>query len=263
MQVLLACLAGIASATPPPPDDVVKMFEEHTFVYTGGDYQEEPFKWRLLKPAKIEADKKYPVILFLHGAGERGDDGVMQLKHFPVVMATSENQEKYPCFLIAPQCRSGKKWSNVNWHAQSSEPMPAEPSEQMKVALGILDQVLAENPCDLNRVYLTGLSMGGYGSWDLAERSPERFAAVAPICGGGDDQHADRLAPIPIWAWHGDQDPAVPVVRSREMIAAIEKAGGHPKYTELPGVGHESWVQAYGDPSGLIPWMFEQKRGQK
>ncbi len=211
----------------------------------------------------IEPGKKYPVVLFLHGAGERGDDNIMQLKHFPVVMATSENRAKYPCFLIAPQCRSGKKWADVNWAAKGSEPMPAKPSHQMQVAVTCLDQVLAEKPVDLDRVYLTGLSMGGYGSWDLAERMPEIFAAVAPICGGGDDQRADRLVHLPIWAWHGDKDPAVPVVRSREMIAAIEKAGGHPKYTELPGVGHDSWVQAYQSPDGVLPWMFAQKREQK
>ena len=87
--------------------------------------------------------------------------------------------------------------------------------------------------------------MGGYGSWDLAERMPERFAALVPICGGGDEAQADRLVGLPIWAWHGDADQAVPVERSRRMIAAIEKAGGKPKYTELPGVGHDSWTPAY------------------
>jgi predicted peptidase len=134
----------------------------------------------------------------------------------------------------------------------------------MNVALGVLERVLADYPTDPDRVYLTGLSMGGYGSWDLAERMPERFAAVAPVCGGGDTSRADRLVKLPIWAWHGDQDPAVPVARSREMIAAIEKAGGHPKYTELPGVAHNSWIQAYGNADGLIPWMFAQARtGQR
>jgi predicted peptidase len=102
--------------------------------------------------------------------------------------------------------------------------------------------------------------MGGYGSWDLAERSPDRFAAVAPVCGGGDPKHADRLVGIPIWAWHGADDPAVPVERSRMMIAAIRAAGGSPKYTELPGVKHSSWVQAYHDSGNLLSWMFEQVR---
>ena len=247
----------------PPSDDEVALFDDGVFVYTGGEYKDESFHYRLLKPLAIEAGKKYPVVLFLHGAGERGDDNKTQLMHFPVVMAEPKNRAAYPCFLIAPQCHRGRKWSNVNWSAKSSEPMPASTSDQMNVALGILDRVLAEYPTDADRVYLTGLSMGGYGSWDLAERMPERFAALAPICGGGNVERADRLVNIPTWAWHGDKDPAVPVARSREMIAAIEKAGGHPKYTELPGVAHNSWIQAYHDPNGLLPWMFAQVRAAK
>jgi predicted peptidase len=99
--------------------------------------------------------------------------------------------------------------------------------------------------------------MGGYGSWELATRMPDRFAAVVPICGGGDEHWADHLVNVPIWAWHGDADPAVPVERSRKMIEAIKQSGGHPKYTELKGVGHNSWTPAYSDPEGPIPWMFE------
>ncbi len=102
--------------------------------------------------------------------------------------------------------------------------------------------------------------MGGYGSWDLAERMPERFAALAPVCGGGDETKADRLAALPIWAWHGDADTAVPVERSRRMVAAIERAGGKPKYTELPGVGHDSWTPAYHGPDNLLAWLFAQSK---
>jgi predicted peptidase len=101
--------------------------------------------------------------------------------------------------------------------------------------------------------------MGGYGTWDLAARRPELFAAAVPICGGGDVKMADKLAKVPIWVFHGDKDGAVPVERSREMIAAIEKAGGKPKYTEYKGVGHDSWTATYRDPK-VIAWLFEQKR---
>jgi predicted peptidase len=130
----------------------------------------------------------------------------------------------------------------------------------MKIAVAILDEVLKTEPIDPDRVYLTGLSMGGYGTWDLAERMPKRFAAAVPICGGGDDTKANRLVGLPLWAWHGDADPAVPVERSRQMIAAIKTAGGNAKFTELPGVGHDSWTKAYTDPEGAIPWLFEQRR---
>ena len=260
IATLVFFLAGVVNAEPPPRDEDVQQFEEQTYEYTGGEYHNEPFKYRLLKPLSIEPGKLYPVILFLHGAGERGSDNIMQIKHFPEVMVKPENREKYACFLVVPQCRTDKKWVDRSWSSFKSQDMPAEPSDQMKVAIGALDYVMKTYPCDPDRVYLTGISMGGYGSWDLAARMPERFAAVSPICGGGDDKQAGRLVNLPIWAWHGDVDTAVPVSRSREMIAAIEKAGGHPKYTELPGVGHNSWTTAYTRPDGVIPWLFEQVR---
>ncbi len=130
----------------------------------------------------------------------------------------------------------------------------------LEAVVGLLNAVVAHKPVDPARIYLTGLSMGGYGSWELAERMPERFAAVAPVCGGGDETKADRLAALPIWAWHGDADTAVPVERSRRMIAAIERAGGKPKYTELAGVGHESWTAAYHGPHNLLAWLFAQSK---
>ncbi len=244
------------------PDDVVKQFEERSFTYTGGEYKNEAFKYRLLKPEKIEAGKTYPVVLFLHGAGERGDDNTNQLQYLPEQMAKQEFRRKYPCFLVAPQCRAGKMWVQLNWSDKTSVPMK-EPGDQMKVVLGILEDVLKNNPTDPDRVYLTGLSMGGYGSWDLAMRMPEKFAAAAPICGGGDETHADTLVKLPVWAWHGDADEAVPVERSRKMIDAIKRAGGNPKYTELKGVGHNSWTPAYSSPEGLIPWLFEQRRAKQ
>ncbi len=256
VTTLLVCLA----MTTEFPTAVLKQFDEQTIEYTGGEYKNETFKYRVLKPATIEPGKKYPVVLFLHGAGERGSENINQLKYFPEWMTSEENRTKYPCFLVAPQCRTDKKWSNVPWSAQVPTELPAEASDQMNMAIGALDDVIKANPVDLDRVYLTGLSMGGYGSWDQSERTPERFAAVAPICGGGDPKHADRLVKTPIWAWHGADDKAVPVERSRMMIEAIKSAGGSPKYTELPGVGHNSWVQAYHDPGNLLSWMFEQVR---
>ena len=237
--------------------DVKKAYEEQSVTFTGGDYKDEVFKYRLLKPAKMEPGKKYPVVLFLHGAGERGGDNANQLKYLPEQMAQTEWQEKYPCFLIAPQCRAdGNTW----WVGRDAE---NDPGEQLKVVLKILDKVLQENPVDEQRLYLTGLSMGGYGSWELGMRMPERFAAIVPICGGGDTSRADRLVGVPLWAFHGDADDAVPVEQSRSMIEAIKKAGGEPKYTEMKGVEHDSWTPAYSDPKGVIPWMFEQVKKKK
>jgi predicted peptidase len=236
-----------------------QVYEVGTVTYTGGDYKDEAFNYRLLKPEKIEPGKKYPLVLFLHGAGERGTDNVNQLKYFPDMMAEPQYRAKYPCFVIAPQCRQGKQWVEVPWGDKNSTPLK-DVGHQMAVVLKIFDAVTKDNPVDEQRVYLTGLSMGGYGSWDLAMRAPERFAAVVPICGGGDETHADRLVKTPLWAWHGDADNAVPVDRSRKMIEAIKAAGGSPKYTELKGVGHNSWDNAYHGPDNAIPWMFEQAK---
>lgn len=242
------------------PVDLAKIYETQEIVYTGGDYKDEHFKYRLMVPEKIEEGKKYPVILFLHGAGERGSDNEKQLSYLPTWMATPEMRAKYPCFLIAPQCREGEKWADVDWSRPESDKLPKEPSDQMQVAVKALEHVIADYPVDKNRIYLTGLSMGGYGSWDLAMRRPKFFAAVAPVCGGGDESQAELLLGTPIYAYHGDADTAVPVDRTRRMIKALKAAGAEPKYKELPGVGHNSWSPAYQDADGVVPWMFEQKR---
>ncbi len=235
-------------------------YDHRIYWHVGRASAHEAFAYRLLSPATIETGKTYPVVLFLHGAGERGANNKAQLKYFPVWMASTEMRERFPCFVIAPQCREGTAWSDGDWGSSDSSALPEEPTNQLRWASGILDTLLATLPIDVSRVYLTGLSMGGYGAWELAVRQPERYAAVVPICGGGDESQAARLATLPIWAWHGDADDVVPVVRSRRMIHAITKAGGSPRYTELAGVGHDSWTPAYTSADGAIPWMFEQVR---
>lgn len=128
--------------------------------------------------------------------------------------------------------------------------------------MALLDSLPKEFPdIDLDRVYLTGLSMGGFGTWDLLERFPDRFAAGAPVCGGGDPAHAAKIAKLPIWTFHGDKDGAVAIVQTRNMVAALEVAGGHPLYSEYPTVGHSSWTNAYSEPE-FMPWLFAQRRGQ-
>lgn len=232
--------------------------------YTGGEYKDETFRYLFLRPKSVEPGKKYPLILFLHGAGERGNDPELLKKHFLPAITSDEFRDKFPCFVVAPQCRTGVWWSKLPEGGTRVSPTQTdEPGDQLKMALQCVDDVVREFPVDPNRMYLTGISMGGYGSWDLAMRQPNRWAAVVPICGGGDETKADRLVNVPIWAVHGDADPAVPVERSRKMIEAIKKAGGDPKYTELPGVAHDSWTQTYADPNGLLAWMFEQRLDQR
>lgn len=255
-----AILALILTLSPCLALAGIEDVEVRETTFTGGEFNDETFRYQFLKPAKIEAGKSYPLVLFLHGAGERGDDPEVLKKHFLPAMASDEFQEKFPCFVVAPQCRTGHSWTA---RRRGGPEGSDELGVMQKMALQCVDDVVKEFPVDKNRLYLTGLSMGGYGSWDLATRQSDRWAAVVPICGGGDPSKAAKLVDVPLWAVHGDADPAVPVEESRKMIAAIKAAGGSPEYTEYPGVVHDSWTQAYADPKGVISWMFEQRLDQR
>jgi predicted peptidase len=228
--------------------------EKHVYQDAAGNQ----LPYRLLKPVAIEEGKRYPLVLFLHGAGERGTDNEKQLIHGVPQFAARSNREKYPCFLIAPQCPEDKRWVEVDW-AAGRHTQPKEPSEPARLALALVEKANKELPIDPKRVYITGLSMGGFGAWDLLARRPDMFAAAAVVCGGADEATAAKIKDVPQWAFHGAKDPVVKPDRSRHMIAALEKAGGTPKYTEYPEVGHNAWDPAYRDPK-LFEWLFAQSK---
>lgn len=217
--------------------------------------------FQLLTPP-VDAEQPedgWPLVVFLHGAGERGDDNQAQLRHFPERMATPEYRERFPCYLLAVQCPEGGLWTEIDWRSEAGQRQEPEPAAPMQAVIAAVESLVAEQPIDLTRIYLTGLSMGGFGSWDLAARKPDWFAAVAPICGGGDPDVADAYKGLPIWAWHDEGDPVVPVSLSRKMVKAAEEAGAVVAYEETTGQGHASWVPAYA--ADKIPaWMFEQRR---
>lgn len=259
MLTLMLGMMVFQVAAMPPADDIVVQFEERTFEVPGAD-PPRTLRFRLLRPAKVEPGKKYPIMLYLHGAGERGDDNKLQLMYLPEWMTRKEWREKYPCYLVVPQLPKGKTWSALRVSKDAPPPSSAAPPSEGELVYAALESLVKELPVDERRIYLTGLSMGGYGSWALAAKHPERFAAVAPICGGGDPAWAAQLKNVPIWAVHGDADKVVPPQRSRDMIDALKAAGGSPKYTELKDVAHDSWTPAYNDPQGILPWMFEQHK---
>jgi predicted peptidase len=220
--------------------------------------------YRILKPTDTEAGKKYPLVLVLHGAGERGNDNKKQLVWFwdakkPRVLGRPEVAAA-KAFVVVPQCPDGKQWVDVPW-AKGSYKSP-EISEPIKLTLGLVDSLIKDLPIDPDRVYVMGMSMGGFGAFDAAQRRPELFAAIVPICGAGDPARAKDIAHIPVWAFHGDKDDAVPVAGSRDMIAALKKAGADPKYTEYPDTGHNSWSPAF-DEKEFWNWIFAQKRMKK
>lgn len=250
--VLVAWGVLLVSGSGAPPSNAAE-FERHTV--TDGS---AALAYRLFKPTKMDEGQRYPVILFLHGAGERGDNNEAQLLHGVRGFSSPEMQAKYPAFILAPQCPAGQKWSDVDWSLLKSS-LPEKPSASLHLAMKALDVLVSTCPIDSRRVYITGLSMGGYGTWDAATRWPEKFAAAVPVCGGGDDMKGARLKNLPIWCFHGDKDTVVPVVRSRDMVRVIQSSGGSVKYTEYPGVGHNCWDRAYAEPA-LYEWLFAQRR---
>jgi len=198
-------------------------------------------RYVLFVPHGYSGDSPYPLILFLHGLGESGTDGRKQVT-VGLGPAVRRHEQDFPFFVIFPQ--SQKR----SWQAGSRDATRA---------LDILAEIEKKYRIDPKRLYLTGLSMGGFGTWSLAEKHPDRWAAIAPVCGGGNPRQAGRIKDIPCWCFHGDADPAVNVKRSRDMITALKAAGGRPTYFEYPGVGHNCWDDAYGTAS-LYQWLLKQ-----
>jgi predicted peptidase len=230
-------------------------FLDRTVTVAGTEY-----KYQVFVPDNWTKKTKWPVILFLHGAGERGDDGLIQTE-VGIGTAIRRYRDRFPAVIVMPQCRKNVWWAESN---------------MADVAMAALAQAQKEFHGDPARTYLTGLSMGGYGTWYLAGKYPGKFAAIAPICGGilvpdmARQQSADDNAPYteaarkigktPAWIFHGGDDTVVPVTESRRMNDAMKALGGEVHYTEYPGVGHNSWEKAYAEAE-LLAWMLSKTTG--
>jgi predicted peptidase len=234
-------------------------FQARSFKMDGG----KSVVYRLFVPKGYQASKKYPLMLTLHGAGERGSDNAIQLTHyFNKVWAADSGQNGHPCFVVAPQCPKDSQWVNTPWAKGSYDMDAVAMSGPMKAVVGILDSLAREFNLDADRIYVSGISMGGYGTWYLAMKYPGRFAAAVPVCGGADPEKAPSLAKLPIWTFHAEDDGTVPVAGTREMVAALKAAGSPVIYTEYPksmGINHQSWIPAGNNPE-LIAWVFKQAR---
>lgn len=245
---IVAFTAGVASAAEP---------EAKRYTTAAG----KTLPYRLLSPTIGDTGKKYPLVLFLHGAGERGTDNAKQLIWFwnatkPSVLTRPEFVEA-KAFAVIPQCPENQQWVNVPWAKGSYASPPL--SDSLALTLELIDALKKDQPIDPDRVYVVGMSMGGYGAFDCLQRRPELFAAAMPICGAGDLSRVKAIAHIPVWAFHGEKDTVVPVSGSRDMIAALTQAGGKPRYTEYPGVGHNSWSPAFVEKE-FWTWLFAQQR---
>lgn len=207
--------------------------------------------------------RKFPLVLFLHGAGERGNDNEQQLTHGLREFATPEHRTRYPAFVLAPQCPTGAWWA-ADLRKSEIGIAGTEPQPVITHLMAYLDDFIENNPVDTSRIYITGLSMGGFGTFDIISRWPDRFAAAAPVCGGGDTSAAniERIKALPLWIAHGDADRVVPVSFSQDMVAALKEAGGDPVYVEMSGVGHDSWTATYADEA-FFEWLFQQRREER
>jgi predicted esterase len=221
-------------------------FDARTYVNNKGD----TLRYRLLTPLNYDSAKKYPLAVCLHGGGGRGTDNILQVEGSWTAQLLSEqqNRQKYPAFVFVPQCPPASSWGGIpNWPVVDS------------IVFEAMTELEKEFAIDETRRYVMGESLGGYGSWHFITMHPHLFAAAVPICGGGDPALAGTIAEIPVWAFHGAKDRNVPVRLSREMIDAMKKAGGNPKYTEYPDEGHIISKQVTATPD-LLDWIFEQRR---
>jgi predicted peptidase len=231
--------------------DLNQDFLARSFVDSSG--MELPY--RLFIPKKYNESTLYPIVIYLHGSGGVGVDNIKQISggntNGTHAWITPENQLKHPSFVLAPQLpQSSYMWDNF---------FTRDLSPGARATLNLLNDLMKEFSIDPDRIYITGQSAGGFGVWDIVSKHPDLFAAAIPLCGGGNPLSAKMILDVPIWIFHGANDPAVPVEFSREMANILDELGGNIKYTEYPEVGHEVWEKAYLEPE-LIEWLFKQKR---
>jgi predicted peptidase len=242
LLIFLIFLSGIASAQ-------VRFYEKKIFVS-----KNDTLRYLLLRNQK--SNEKVPLILYLHSADANGRDNEKQLTHSPGIVTGSVFREKYSFYFIAPQCAPNKSWVNArNWDRLK---MKKTASSQLQLVKALIDSVILTNKIDEKRIYVIGASMGGFGTWDLICRYPSMFAAAIPVCGVGDIHMAKYISNIPIWVFHGEKDARVKVQYSRDIVKAIQKAGGNPRYTEYPGLPHDIRDTVYNNAE-IWEWMFLQK----
>ena len=233
-----------------PVEDILGEFSKETYTGAFGT-----IPYRLYIPAS--GAKNAPVVLFMHGAGERGTDNELPLRA-ALEAFTKSNPVVHDAIFIVPQCPEEEQWVMTPWYDVSYSVEKVPESWENKTVLEILEKVVSETGADRDRIYVMGLSMGGFATWDLIMRHGELFAAAMPICGGADPTQAEKVKDIPIQTFHGDIDEAVPVDGTRQMVAALKAVGGNITYTEYPGAGHWTWDMACST-DGIGEWMFSKR----
>lgn len=231
-------------------------FVKEVFEMTG--YGQLPYN--ILFPKDYDGKKKYPLVFFLHGAGERGKDNKAQLKHIAPILSSAENQKKHPAILVFPQCPVNDYWASVNvdngqWSHKDTDKTTAAGLKAEK----LLEHIITSYLVDESRVYINGLSMGAFGTYSILARQPEKVAAAIAICGGANLNLVNNYKDIPLQIFHGENDDVVPVTLSRDLANQLNKLASPANYTEFPGLKHDIWNRVYEDPKTL-EWLFAQKK---
>ena len=247
------------------PDPVLTPVEEiYDIDQFGYRESENGMPYRYYAPDDYSDEYAYPVVLFLHGAGERGTDNEAPLVHVLQDWFNDTESPIYQSIIIVPQCPEGEQWVNTPWENGSYDSDAVGESDAIKEALAILDEVCKTDSVNLDRIYVVGLSMGGYGTWNLLMNHSDIFAAGMPMCGAADPSKADILKDIPIYAFHGDKDDVVPVSGTRDIVEAIKNAGGEKIfYEEVPNVAHAVWKPAAARGDILREMMNQRKNTEQ
>jgi len=223
--------------------------------------KEGTLNYRIHIPEKMDTGKKYPLVLFFHGAGSPGDDNTRQIVNGPKDILAYSEATGNPVIILAPQCPKDGRWVNVSLKDLNAV-KPEKPSAQMSLVMALLEETVSKLPVDKDRIYVTGLSMGGAGTWDILQRMPSTFAAAIPVCGyGAEKDKAAAIKDVPIWVFHGNADPTVSVKFSQNMVEALKGVGGNVKYTEYDKVGHDAWTRTYSNQE-VLKWLFDQRKNK-
>lgn len=256
MNRLLLLLFFIALIPAAEAQDL-SLFQKKVYISAQGD----TLPYRILYPENYDQKRTYPMVMFLHGAGERGNDNEAQLTHGAKLFLADSNRRNFPAIVVFPQCPLNVAWSSVSVD-RTKQPLEFSfnyknpQTGPMRAMLALTKELIKKEAVNSNRVYITGLSMGGMGTFEAVYHMPNLFAAAAPICGGGDAaSYNKKTVKVPFWIFHGDADPVVNVKLSHDMVDRIKELKGSVKYSEYPGVGHNSWDNAFAEP-GYLDWMF-------
>ncbi len=238
-------------------ENQTNLYEKKAFHSPSGD----SIPYRILLPKDYSANKEYPLILFLHGAGERGYDNEAQLIHGSNLFTNEENRDNYPAIVIFPQCRPHSNWATFSLNNIKGDRFNGVykwPSRDQELVIEMLNFIVNTMSVDKSRLYIMGLSMGAFGTYEILARHPHIFAAAVPICGGGNINVVNRYAKqTALWITHGDIDKVVPVDYSRKLHKALKNSGADVKYTEYKDVDHDSWTNTFNEPD-LLKWLFSK-----